>query len=57
MKKTYMAPVTEEQKIELSNIICLSGTLDNTKTITDQNGIGARRNYNVWGDDDSEGEE
>mgnify|MGYP006988881438 CR=1 FL=1 len=53
MKKTYMAPVTKEQKIELNHIICVSGTLSN-ESITDVNNVGARRNGSLWDDDDDE---
>ena len=42
MKKTYIAPTLEEQKIELHHIICVSGTLDPTQNITDPSEFGAR---------------
>ena len=54
MKKTYMAPVTKEQKIELNHIICVSGSLDSTQSITDVNSVGARRGGSLWDDDDDE---
>ncbi|MBP3788335.1 MAG: hypothetical protein J6I52_01795 [Prevotella sp.] len=53
MKKTYIAPEIMEQKIQLSNIICVSGTLDSEQTIDDANRIGSRGG-SFWDDEDEE---
>ena len=42
MKKVYMAPAMEEHKIATNQILCVSGTLDQTQTIDDPNQVGAR---------------
>ncbi len=42
MKKTYIAPTLEEQKIELHHIICVSGKLDPTQSIESVDQFGAR---------------
>jgi len=51
MKKTYIAPEIMEQKIQLTNIICVSGDLYSTQTITDTNKIGSRGGE-FWDEDD-----
>ncbi len=45
-----MAPVVEEQKIEMHHIICVSGQLDPNQSITDPSAIGSRSIGDIFGD-------
>ena len=42
MKKVYMAPAMEEHKIATNQILCVSGQLDSSQTITDPGQVGSR---------------
>ena len=53
MKKTYIAPTLWVEKIQLSQFVCLSGTLSNSE-ITDANNVGAKGGGLLWSDDEPE---
>jgi len=57
MKKTYQNPETTVVRIEAPHILAGSEKLKIGDSVTDASGAETRRNYNVWGDDESEGEE
>ncbi len=42
MKKTYIAPAMEEHTIAMSQMLCVSGKLDSTQSITTSEDFGAR---------------
>ena len=56
MKKTYIAPTLWVEKIQLSQFVCLSGTLSNSDNdkITDANNVGAKGGGLLWSDDEPE---
>lgn len=54
MKKKYIAPVIMEHKVELNQMICVSGTLKSTESITTRDAVGARRYDDDFWDDEEE---
>jgi len=52
MKKKYIAPVIMEHKVELNQMICVSGTLDSTESITTRDAVGSRRYDDFWDDEE-----
>ena len=55
MKKNYEAPEILVQKIEVSNMICVSGLLDTDTEITTPEGFGSRSLEDYFlGDDEEE---
>ena len=54
MKKTYIMPATLVTKVAISHMLCLSGQLDKTQSITDPNGFGAHEDnsWDIWGNND-----
>jgi len=57
MKKTYQNPETTVVRIETPHILAGSEKLKIGDPVESAAGAETRRNYSVWGDDDSEGEE
>ena len=57
MKKIYQNPETIVVSIETPHILAGSEKILITNSVESAAGAETRRNYNVWGDDDSEGEE
>ena len=54
MKKIYQNSTTKVITLQVSRMICLSGNVDPSKTITDSNGFGARRGDIDFDDFDEE---
>lgn len=54
MKKTYIAPMTNEVKIGVCRMVCASdGTLDKNQTIDGETvQFGSRRGKTIWDDAD-----
>jgi len=57
MKKTYMAPTTKVQKIELQSMIAVSGPQnvysEEANGINDENSILSRESFgSIWDDED-----
>lgn len=51
-KKAYIIPALTVQTIQLTNMVCLSGTMKPQETISSSDEVGARKHYSVWGDDE-----
>jgi len=53
MKKIYFAPETNVQKVEVSQMICVSAEIDDNKQVTDIEDVGAReyKGNSIWDDE------
>ena len=52
MKKTYIIPETCVQRMELQQMIALSGTIDATQSTSNVEDIGANDGGSLWDDED-----
>ena len=52
MKKTYIIPETYMQRVELQQMIALSGTIDANQSTSNVEDIGANGGGSLWDDED-----